>query len=92
MTTTRRLTLVWAALLALTFGSMLVGVEQGAGFASTAAIILIGVAMVKVRMIGLHFMDLRVAPAPLRLLVQGLRAGGLRRAGRPRPVRDPLTP
>ncbi len=71
MTTTRRLTLVWAALLALTFGSMLVGVEQGAGFASTAAIILIGVAMVKVRMIGLHFMDLRVAPAPLRLLFEG---------------------
>ncbi len=28
-------------------------------------------AMLKVRLIGLHFMDLRVAPTPLRLLFEG---------------------
>lgn len=71
MSTTRRLTVVWLLLLVLTFGSFLVGVEQGAGFASTAAVILIGVAMFKVRLIGLHFMDVRIAPLPLRALFEG---------------------
>lgn len=67
----KRLTLVWVALLCLTFGSFVLGGEQGAGVASAAAVILIGVAMLKVRLIGLHFMDLRVAPTPLRLLFEG---------------------
>jgi hypothetical protein len=71
MTATRRVTLVWALLLALTFGSFLVGVEQGAGFASAAAVIIIGIALLKVRLIGIHFMDLRVAPVALRALFEG---------------------
>ncbi len=70
MAATRRLTLVWVALLGLTFGSFVVGVEQSAGLASGAAIILIGVALFKVRLIGLHFMDLRVAPPALRTLFE----------------------
>ncbi len=68
---TRRLTGVWILLLVLTFGSFLVGIEQGAGFASGAAVILIGVALLKVRLIGLHFMDLRTAPRTLRLMFEG---------------------
>jgi cytochrome c oxidase subunit IV len=71
MTATRRVTLVWALLLALTFGSFLVGIEQGAGFASAAAVIIIGIALLKVRLIGIHFMDLRVAPVALRALFEG---------------------
>jgi hypothetical protein len=71
MTATRRVTLVWALLLALTFGSFLVGIEQGAGFASAGAAILVGLALFKVRLIGIHFMDLRVAPLPLRALFEG---------------------
>jgi hypothetical protein len=71
MTTTRRLTLVWALLLALTFGSFVIGIEQGAGFASAGAVFIIGIALVKVRLIGIHFMDLRVAPRPLRVLFEG---------------------
>jgi hypothetical protein len=67
----RRLTLVWGALMALTFGSFVVGIEQGAGVASAAAIVIIGIALVKVRFIGIHFMDLREAPIPLRLLFEG---------------------
>lgn len=71
MTATRRVTLVWALLLALTFGSFLVGIEQGAGFASAAAVIIVGIALLKVRLIGIHFMDLRGAPFALRALFEG---------------------
>lgn len=71
MTATRRVTLVWVLLLALTFGSFVVGVEQGAGFVSAAAAIIVGIAMFKVRLIGIHFMDLRAAPRALRALFEG---------------------
>lgn len=71
MTATRRVTLVWVLLLALTFGSFLVGVEQGAGFASVGAAVIVGIAMIKVRLIGLHFMDVRAAPRALRALFEG---------------------
>ncbi len=71
MTAARRVTLVWVLLLALTFGSFLVGVEQGAGFASVGAAIIVGIAMLKVRLIGLHFMDVRAAPRVLRALFEG---------------------
>ncbi len=71
MTATRRVTLIWGLLLALTFGSFLVGVEQGAGFASAGGVIIVGIAMFKVRLIGIHFMDLRAAPLALRVLFEG---------------------
>ncbi|CPW26434.1 Uncharacterised protein [Mycobacteroides abscessus] len=63
---TRRLTSVWALLLILTFGSFLVGLEQSAAVASAAAVVVIAIAMLKVRLIGIHFMDLREAPRALR--------------------------
>ena len=71
MDVTRRLTVVWLVLLALTFGSFLIGIEQGTAFAATAAVVLIGIAMLKVRLIGLHFMDLREAPRALRFVFEG---------------------
>lgn len=71
MTTTRRVTAVWALLLLLTFGSFVVGIEQGAGIASAAAVLIIGIALFKVRLIGLYFMDLRDAIRPLRLMFEG---------------------
>lgn len=72
-TTTRRLTLVWVALLGLTFGSFVVAEDthQSAGTISAAAIVVLGIAMLKVRLIGLHFMDLRAAPTALRALFEG---------------------
>jgi caa(3)-type oxidase subunit IV len=70
MAMTRRLTLVWMVLLGITFASFVVGVEQGAGAASAAAVVIIGLALCKVRLIGIHFMDLRVAPRPLRLIFE----------------------
>jgi hypothetical protein len=71
MTATRRITLVWILLLALTFGSFVIGTEQGSGFAAQAALIIIGIALFKVRLIGLHFMDLRSATVPLRIIFEG---------------------
>lgn len=67
---TRRVTLVWMLLLGITFASFVVGVEQGAGVASAAPVVIIGLALCKVRLIGLHFMDVRVAPRPLRLIFE----------------------
>lgn len=71
MTVTRRVTLVWAVLIGLTFASFIVGVEQGAGVASAAAVVIIGIALFKVRLIGMHFMDVRTAPRALRLVFEG---------------------
>jgi hypothetical protein len=71
MTASRRITLVWILLLALTFGSFTIGIEQGSGFAAQAALIIIGIALFKVRLIGLHFMDLRTAIVPLRMMFEG---------------------
>jgi hypothetical protein len=71
MTATRRVTWVWVLLLTLTFGSFLVGAEQSPGFASVGAVIIVGIAMFKVRLIGIHFMDLRSAPHVLRALFEG---------------------
>jgi Prokaryotic Cytochrome C oxidase subunit IV len=70
MAMTRRVTLVWMLLLGITFASFVVGIEQGAGVASAAAVVIIGLALCKVRLIGIHFMDLRVAPRPLRLIFE----------------------
>jgi caa(3)-type oxidase subunit IV len=70
VTTGRRLTRVWLVLLAATCGSSLVGAELGAASVPVAAVI-IAVALFKVRLIGIHFMELRVAPPPLRWLFEG---------------------
>jgi hypothetical protein len=71
VTVPRRLALVWIVLLALTFGSFVIGIEQGSGFAAQAALIIIGIALFKVRIIGLHYMDLRSAPVGLRTMFEG---------------------
>lgn len=71
MTSARRLTLVWVLLLVLTFGSFVVGIEQTEGFASIGAVVIIGIALFKVRLIGLHFMDVRAAPLLLHAVFEG---------------------
>ena len=58
-------------LIALTFASFLVGIEQSVDAANAAAVAIVGLALFKVRLIGIHFMDLRVAPLPLRLIFEG---------------------
>lgn len=69
-TARRRVTVVWIVLMVLTLASLLVGIEQGASAASAAAIFIVGIAMFKIRLIGIHFMDLRVAPIPLRVIFE----------------------
>ena len=65
MTTTRRLTLVWVALVALTLSSFTVGAEHNEALATAATVLVLALAMIKVRLVGVHFMDLRDAPWPL---------------------------
>jgi len=61
-----RSTYVWAALVAVTVVSYTVGAEHGLG--STVAVIVLALALVKVRIrfVGLDFMELRTAPQMLR--------------------------
>ncbi|MET8430558.1 cytochrome C oxidase subunit IV family protein [Nocardia sp. NPDC004860] len=64
----RTLLLVWAALMAATLLSW----HLGAGNSTkNAAIVVIVVGVVKVQLIGDHFMELRHAPLALRLLFGG---------------------
>jgi hypothetical protein len=59
-----RSTVVWAALVGATLVSWGVGSEHGTG--SLIAVVVLGVAMIKVRFVGLDFMELRHAPLVLR--------------------------
>ncbi|TFV61163.1 hypothetical protein E4P42_03050 [Mycobacterium sp. PS03-16] len=56
--------LTWLLLVAATVASGLVGAEHGTG--SLVAVLVLGIAAVKVRLVGLDFMELRHAPIPLR--------------------------
>lgn len=59
-----RSTYVWVFLVAVTMVSWAVGAEHGVG--STVAVIVLALALVKVRFVGLDFMELRTAPQVLR--------------------------
>lgn len=55
----------WLFLIAATVVSWAVGAEHGTG--SLVAVLVLGIAAIKVRLVGLDFMELRHAPIPLRL-------------------------
>ena len=59
-----RSTAVWAVLVVATLVSWAVGSGHGTG--SAIAVVVLGVAMIKVRFVGLDFMELRNAPLVLR--------------------------
>jgi caa(3)-type oxidase subunit IV len=59
-----RSTYVWLALVVVTVVSWAVGAEHGIG--STVAVIVLALALIKVRFVGLDFMELRTAPQMLR--------------------------
>ncbi len=59
-----RSTYVWLVLVAVTIVSWAVGAEHGVG--SAVAIIVLALALIKVRFVGLDFMELRTAPLVLR--------------------------
>ncbi|MBZ4618485.1 cytochrome C oxidase subunit IV family protein [Mycobacterium avium] len=55
---------VWLALVSITTVSWAVGAEHGIG--STVAVVVLALAMIKIRFVGLDFMELRTAPHILR--------------------------
>jgi hypothetical protein len=59
-----RSTVVWLALVIVTLVSWAVGAEHGVG--SAVAVFVLGLAAIKVRFVGLDFMELRNAPLLLR--------------------------
>lgn len=67
-----RTTLVWLALIAATCFSWLLGTDHniGSGSLKAAGAVILGVAFVKVRFVGMYFMELRNAPGPLRWLFE----------------------
>jgi len=65
------ITAVWGALIAATLVSWWLGTEHGVSDVQTASVLILLVAFVKVRFVGLYFMELRHAPIPLRLLFEG---------------------
>src|SRR5437764_13995502 len=70
-----RTTVIWLLLVFATAGSWVLGSENR----GTALML---VAFIKVRLVGLHFMELRSAPLALRTLFRGLRRGCLHRRHR----------
>lgn len=64
-----RSTVVWAALVTVTLVSWAIGSDHGTD--SAIAILILGLAMIKVRFVGLDFMELRDAPVLLRGAFEG---------------------
>ena len=67
-----RATAVWAVLVTLTTVSWLLGRDQGFGMDGhkIASVVILVVALFKVRLVGLYFMELRDAPIPLRAVLE----------------------
>jgi hypothetical protein len=63
-----RSTPVWAILVIVTIVSWAVGAKHETG--SAVAVLVLGLAMIKVRFIGLDFMELRRAPLILRTIFE----------------------
>ncbi len=65
-TATKSSTLVWAALVIFTVLSFALGGEEMITHGTLAAAVVIGIGAIKVRLVGLYFMELRSAPFVLR--------------------------
>lgn len=66
-----RVTAVWLALVAATLVSVWLGTDHGFDDPEVAGAAVLVVAFVKVRFVGMWFMELRRAPVALRLLFEG---------------------
>ncbi|WP_028933750.1 cytochrome C oxidase subunit IV family protein [Pseudonocardia spinosispora] len=66
-----RITVVWVALVAATLLSFWLGTDHGLSSTEARTILILVVAFVKVRFVGLYFMELRAAPVVLRSLFEG---------------------
>lgn len=66
-----RVTAVWALLVGATLLSFWLGTDHGLSSAEARTLVILVVAFVKVRFVGLYFMELRTAPVALRALFEG---------------------
>jgi len=66
-----RATLVWLILSALTISSWALGTTDGDGTHLSASLVILLVTVLKVRFVGLYFMELRGAPLSLRGVFEG---------------------
>lgn len=75
----KRITLIWALLLAATLVSWAVGHGFGLRSHAAASVLVIAMACVKLRYVALDFMELRNAPRAMRFAAEGWVAalGGL---------------
>jgi len=66
-------TVIWLVLVTLTVVSWLLGTDHGFGPAGhvSAGVTILAVAVFKVRLVGLYFMDLKAAPTALRGAFEG---------------------
>jgi hypothetical protein len=62
--------LAWLILIALTALSSVLGADHGLGNGAAVALVIVSVAVFKVRLVGLYFMELRVAPLYLRCIFE----------------------
>lgn len=65
-----RALVVWAALIVATVASYLLGAEHAVENAKVVTAFVIAVALIKVRLVAMHFMEISRAPLPLRLVFE----------------------
>ena len=65
--------LSWVVLIVATLVSFALGADHGTG--SVLAVVVLGIAALKIRLVGLDFMELRSAPMPLRIAFEGYCVG-----------------
>jgi hypothetical protein len=64
-----RQTVVWLVLVLATALTATLGLEER-GSTKVVAVVLIGIGVIKLRLVAMHFMDVRSAPLALRLLIE----------------------
>ena len=64
------ITIVWFVLIAATAISWYAGGDEGIDDAQLAGALVLIIAFIKVRFVGLYFMELRHAPIPLRIIYE----------------------
>jgi caa(3)-type oxidase subunit IV len=63
--------IVWAALVVFTVLSFVLGGEHVIDSRTLAAVTVVGIAAFKIHLVGLHFMEIKGAPAALRVAFEG---------------------
>lgn len=65
-----RFTAIWFVLVAATLLSFWLGTDHGINSPEARSVLIFLVAFVKVRFVGLYFMEVKDAPLPLRLILE----------------------